>query len=101
MAYERLVGLDVADEALYQEYRDRMRPILASYGGGFGYDFRIAETLQSRTDAPINRVFTLYFPDEAAKDRFFGDPAYKAVRAETYDKAVRASTILATYERPD
>ena len=100
MPYERLVGLDVVDEVLYQEYRDRMSPILATYGGGFGYDFRIAETLRSRTDAKINRLFTIYFPDEAAKDAFFADPEYQVIRAETYAKAVRASTILAGYERP-
>ena len=47
MAFERLVGLQVIDEAGYQAYRDAMTPLLHACGGSFGYDFRIAEVLKS------------------------------------------------------
>ena len=71
MAVETLVALNVVDDEAYQAYRDQMMPILHRYGGGFGYDFRVSEVLRSETDAPINHVFTIHFPDEATKDASF------------------------------
>ena len=47
MALEMLVGLYVVDDEGYQSYRTEMTPILESYGGGFGYDFKITEVLKS------------------------------------------------------
>ncbi|MEZ4389023.1 MAG: DUF1330 domain-containing protein [Candidatus Krumholzibacteriia bacterium] len=99
MTIERLVGLQVIDEAGYQAYREHMTPILHAHGGGFGYDFRIAEVLRSATAAPINRVFTIHFPDAAALDAFFSDPGYLAVRATYYAPSVSHATELARYER--
>ena len=64
MPVEMLAGLNVVDDEAYQSYRDGMTPILESFGGGFGYDFKVAEVLKSATEAPINRVFTIYFPNE-------------------------------------
>jgi len=98
MAFERCVGLEVADEGLYQQYREGMTPILARYGGAFRYDFKIAQTLKSETPAPINRVFVIAFKDRATHDAFFEDPEYKKVREKFFKPAVRNSTVLATYE---
>ena len=47
MAFERLVGLTVADSAGYQAYRDAMTPILARCGGRFRYDFIVSKTLKN------------------------------------------------------
>ena len=99
MPFEMLVGLEVIDDEQYQEYRRAMTPILEAYGGGFGYDFKVSEVLLSRTDRPINRVFTIYFPDEDSKERFFADPTYAEVKAAHFDGAVGHTTILASYER--
>ena len=66
MVYEMLVGLHVTNDEMYQTYREKMTPVLVECGGGFGYDFRIAEVLKSQTDQEINRVFTIYFPDKEA-----------------------------------
>lgn len=98
MPIEMLVGLNVIDDARYQEYRRSMAPILESYGGGFGYDFRISEVLRSQTDDPINRVFTIRFPDQERKRRFFSDAAYAEVKAAHFDGSVGHTTIIATYE---
>ncbi|MCG8463208.1 MAG: hypothetical protein MI919_43565, partial [Holophagales bacterium] len=81
------------------DYRRAMIPILESYAGGFGYGFRVSEVLISRTDRPINRVFTIYFPNEEGKERFFADPTYAEVKAAHFDGAVAHTTILASYER--
>jgi uncharacterized protein (DUF1330 family) len=98
MALEILVGLHVVDEAGYQSYRDEMTPILESYGGGFGYDFKVSEVLKSQTTAPINRVFTISFPNQDSKDAFFSNDDYLKIRQRHFEKSVTDTTIIATYE---
>ena len=44
------------------------------------------------------RVFTLLFPDRAARERFFADAEYRAVRAEFFEPAVAATFILGEFE---
>lgn len=99
MAYEMLVGLDVLDDCLYQEYRKEMKPILATYGGGFGYDFKVAEMLKSEVDTEINRVFTIFFKDSDAMDDFFSDPDYLKVKQQYFDASVGSMTIISSYEK--
>lgn len=100
MGYEMLVGLEVTDEARYRSYRRFMVPILESYGGSFGYDFRVSQVLISQGEAGINRVFTIRFPDEETKNLFFTDERYREVRARHFDGAVGSTAILAAYEVP-
>jgi uncharacterized protein (DUF1330 family) len=99
MTVERLVALQVTDEAGYQAYREGMTPILHAHGGDFGHDFRVSEVLRSTEDAPINRVFTIHFPDAAALEAFFGDPAYLAVRTAYFEPSVAWARELGRWER--
>ena len=99
MAFETLVGLYVTVPPGYAEYRKRMTPILESYGGGFRYDFEVSAVLKSEAPHPINRVFAIYFPDRAAKERFFADPAYLKIREAFFEKSVAARTVIAEYDR--
>ncbi len=99
MSFERCVGLEICNEALYQQYRDAMSPILARYGGTFRYDFKVCEVLKSETPAPINRVFFLTFKDRETHDAFFADPEYKKVRDTFFKPSVLNSTLLGGYER--
>lgn len=94
MPYTLLVGLQVCDDARYDAYRAGMGPLLERYGGGFSYDFRISQTVVSATSAPINRVFAIYFRDEAAQEAFFADEAYLKVKEAHFEGAVAATTIL-------
>jgi len=94
-----LVGLQVVNEAGYQSYRDDMTPILESYGGEFCYDFKVSEVLKSKTKAPINRLFTISFPDQDSRDSFFSNDEYLKVRKRHFEKSVTDTTIIATYER--
>lgn len=98
MAYEILVGLEVSDSEIYAQYRAAMTPILEKFGGGFRYDFTIAEVLKKETDNPINRVFIIFFADQASKDSFFSDPEYKKAKEHFFEKSVKATTIIAEYE---
>ncbi|HEY8966383.1 MAG TPA: DUF1330 domain-containing protein [Candidatus Methylacidiphilales bacterium] len=100
MAHEILLGLQVSDDALYTRYREAMAPMLALAGGAFRFDFQVAAVLKKQTEAPINRVFAIRFPDRAAKERFFTDPAYLAVRERFFTASVEAVTVLSEYEVP-
>jgi uncharacterized protein (DUF1330 family) len=93
-------GLNVTDEALYRRYREGMRPILERFGGAFGYDFEVSRVLASESGQPINRVFTLWFPDRERAEAFFADPEYLAVRRECFEPAVNAITKIATFGEP-
>jgi uncharacterized protein (DUF1330 family) len=94
-----LVGLYVTNDEMYQSYREAMMPVLHRYGGGFGYDFKIAETLRSETDAPINRVFTIHFPDQETQDAFFSNEEYLKIKQQFFVQAISHTTIMDTYTR--
>ncbi|MGB7341185.1 MAG: DUF1330 domain-containing protein [Phototrophicaceae bacterium] len=98
MALEMLIGVNVIDDGSYQQYREKMTPILHTYGGGFGYDFVVSDVLKNPSANAINRVFTIYFPDETTKDAFFADDDYNAIREKYYAPAVTSATILASYQ---
>ena len=99
MAYEILVGLNVLDDDLYSQYRAAMKPILKSFGGGFGYDFKIAEVLISEVSEKINRVFTIHFPNQGGMESFFADEEYLKVKAQFFIKSVGNTTIISSYEK--
>ncbi|MDA8016391.1 MAG: DUF1330 domain-containing protein [Thermoanaerobaculia bacterium] len=99
MAVETLVALQVDDAESYRRYREGMMPLLKALGGRFGYDFEIAKVLKSETEEPINRVFTLRFPDRATMESFFANEEYLKIRNEFFEPAVSAVTMIALYER--
>tara|TARA_R110001599_G_scaffold322020_1_gene532949 strand:- start:22 stop:318 length:297 start_codon:yes stop_codon:yes gene_type:complete len=98
MAYGRVMGLNIYNDEAYTRYRKEITPILKSFGGNFGYDFKIAEVLKSKTKNSINRVFTIEFPSEAVMEKFFNDPAYIEVKNKYFDASVDNKTVIATYE---
>jgi uncharacterized protein (DUF1330 family) len=89
-----LVGLWVSDPEGYRRYRAAMAPVLARFGGAFGYDFVVSEVLRSEVETPINRVFTLVFPDRRAREGFFADPEYVEARATHFAPSVSHVAIL-------
>ena len=96
---EMLVGLQVTNEADYAKYREGMTPILESIGGGFGYDFKVSKVLKSESPNPINRVFTISFPDKNAMDLFFADEKYLKIKEQFFTKSVGSTTIISTYNK--
>jgi uncharacterized protein (DUF1330 family) len=99
MTVERLVGLFVTDDGMYQKYREAMLPVLQTYGGGFRYDFKISDVLKSETQEPINRVFAIYFENEHSMNQFFADEKYVEIRNKYYEPSVSAATVISKYER--
>lgn len=99
MPYEMLVGLQVTNDEIYNQYRQAIAPLLKKYRGGFRYDFKVSEVLKSEADHAINRVFTIFFADDVNKEKFFSDPEYKNIKAELFNKSVQATTRIAEYSR--
>jgi len=100
MPYEMLLALQVHDPEQYQHYRDAMRPLLEQHGGGFRYDFWVAETLAAETKNEINRVFVIYFADERQKNAFFSNPQYQVIKQKYFASSVSSTTVIAEYLVP-
>lgn len=99
MSFERIMGLEVTNEENYQKYRENMIPILHSFGGSFGYDFKVGEVLKSKTDDKINRVFTIDFPSKEVMDSFFNAPAYLEVKSQYFEQSVKSVTTISMHEK--
>ncbi len=99
MSYEILVGLNVIDDLKYNDYRSAMKPILSSYNGRFGYDFKVSEVLISEDSNDINRVFTINFSDQNKMESFFSDKEYLAVKEKYFVESVASTTIISSYDK--
>jgi uncharacterized protein (DUF1330 family) len=99
MSFERIMGIEVTNDEMYQKYRESMTPILHSFGGSFGFDFKINEVLKSKTSDVINRVFTLDFPSKEIMEEFFINPAYLAVKDKYFLNSVKSVTIISMHEK--
>ncbi len=101
MAHQLVIAMNVTDPERYAKYRAGMTPILTRHQGSFGYDFTIATTHKSAAPHPVTRVFTMRFPNKAARDAFFSDPEYAKVRAEHFAPAVDGFTLIAEHDTAD
>lgn len=99
MAFEMMVGLTVTNDDIYNDYRMAMRPLLERHGGGFRFDFKIAEVLKSEASHPINRVFAIYFENEEKMNLFFNHPEYKSIKVQYFQRSVSGTTIISQYNR--
>ncbi len=95
---ELVIALQVKDDKLYDKYREKMLPILEQFGGGFGYDFKIANVLKSEVNKPINRVFTIYFKNEKMMDAFFSNEDYLNIKKIYFENSVSSVVEIARYE---
>ena len=98
MTYTRVMGICVTNEEEYSNYRKGMLPILQSYGGSFGYDFKVIEVLKSKTDELINRVFTIEVPSQEVMEKFFTDPNYLVVKKAHLDISISSRTVIGMFE---
>ena len=101
MSFERIMGLEVINDEEYQKYRENMIPILHSYGGSFGFDFKVSEVLKSTSANPINRVFTIGFPSKKIMEEFFIDPDYLGIKAKYFEHSVKSVTTISMHEKSD
>jgi len=99
MCFERIMGLEIIYDEVYQQYRENMIPILDNFGGSFGFDFKVSDVLKSKTEDPINRVFTIDFPSRAMMDDFFSDPSYLEVKNKYFNHSVKSVTTISMHEK--
>ena len=99
MSYEILVGLNVSDELMYENYRAAMKPILSEYEGRFCYDFKVSDTLISEQDGEINRVFIINFSCQNKMQSFFANPEYLIIKEKYFVASVDNMTIISSYEK--
>ena len=99
MSFERIMGLEVINDEVYQKYREHMMPILHAFGGSFGYDFTVNKVLKSKTEEVINRVFTIDFPSKEIMDKFFTAPTYLAVKDKYFQHSVKSVTTISMHEK--
>ena len=92
--FTQLFGLMVHDPAAYAEYRAQMTPLLHRHGGDFGVDLEVARVLKPPAADDINRVFTITFPSRAAREAFFSNADYLAVRGRHFEGAVTRVLLL-------
>lgn len=95
-----LFALEVTDDIGYASYRAGMRPILAAYGGRFGFDMCVSKVLAGAMDPGINRLFTIEFPSDERQQAFFRDKDYLQVREQWFDGAVGQVVSLGYVEQP-
>jgi uncharacterized protein (DUF1330 family) len=96
---KKFMGLYVIDEDEYQRYRKGMMPILDSFCGSFGFNFKVYKVLLSKTDDQINRVFTIEFPSKEVMANFFSDPNYLDVQKKHFANSVSSKTIISIHEK--
>ena len=99
MAFEMLVALKIKNNELYTKYREKMAPLLKTYGGGFRYDFKVSEVLKNEEGRAIDRVFVIYFKDKASRDEFFINEEYLKIKKQFFDDSVEDRTLVAEYNR--
>jgi len=99
MSYEILVGLDLLNDQVYDEYRKAMKPILLDFKGYFVYDFKVSDVLISDTNNDINRIFIINFKSKSKMEGFFLNPEYLAIKEKYFTKSVGSTTILSSYQK--
>ena len=99
MSFERIMGMFITDDDEYQKYREGMLPILKSYGGSFGFDFKVSEVLLSKTEDDINRVFTIEFPSREVMDAFFSNGDYLDIQKRHFNHSVKSKTVISLHEK--
>ncbi len=75
MAAYIIASIDVADAVGYEEYRQRVPPLITAFGGRFLVRGGPIERLEG-ADAP-GRLVVLEFPDRASARAFYECPEYQ------------------------
>ena len=98
MPYKMLVGLNVKDDNMYSQYREAMKPLLLTYGGGFDCDFKLSEVLLPANSDDLNRLFIIYAKNKKSMDSFFSDPEYKKIQDQYFNNSVARKMLFAHFE---
>ncbi len=80
-----IVRITVTDPARYPDYTAKTPALIAKHGGRFVVRGGATTTLEGPEEA--RRIVVIEFPDRAAAQAFYDDPAYEDVRAIRWEAA--------------
>lgn len=72
-----IANVEVTDAAGFDEYRDKVSPLIAQFGGRYIVRGGEVRTLEGRL--PIRRLVVLEFPSVEAAQRFYDSPEYQPI----------------------
>jgi uncharacterized protein (DUF1330 family) len=72
-----IANIEVTDPAKYEEYREKVTPLVAKFGGR--YLVRGGEVRQLEGHLPIHRLVVLEFPTLEAAQRFYECSEYQPI----------------------
>ncbi len=70
-----IANLDVTDPAGFEEYRTKVSPLIAKFGGRYLVRGGDVKTLEG--NLPIHRLVVLEFPSVEAAQHFYDSPEYQ------------------------
>jgi len=76
-----------------------MLPILKTFGGAFGYDFKVSDVLLSKTEDDINGVFIPEFLSQQKMEQFSSFPDYVAVQNWHLKASISSKTVISMHEK--
>jgi uncharacterized protein (DUF1330 family) len=74
MAGYLIANIEVTDAAGFEEYRQKVMPVIAQFGGR--YIVRGGDLRRLEGNLPINRLVVLEFPTLEAAQRFYDSAEY-------------------------
>jgi uncharacterized protein (DUF1330 family) len=88
-----IANIEVTDPAAFEEYRQKVSPLIAKFGGR--YLVRGGEVRRLEGDLPIRRLVILEFPTVEAAERFYGSAEY-APLLKLRTASTRSDVVLAS-----
>lgn len=92
MAGYLIANLDVTDATKFEEYREKVRPLIEKFGGR--YLVRGGELRRLEGNLPLHRLVVLEFPTLEAAQRFYDSAEYRPILKLRLDSA-RSDVVLA------
>jgi uncharacterized protein (DUF1330 family) len=91
-----IANIDVHDPKTFAEYRDKVAPLIARFGGR--YLVRGGKLRQLEGDLEFKRLVVLEFPTLADAERFYDSPEYQPLIALRGSSTVSDVTIVEGYD---
>jgi uncharacterized protein (DUF1330 family) len=92
MAGYLIANIEVIDAKGFEEYRQKVAPLIAQFGGR--YIVRGGDVRRLEGSLPIRRLVVLEFPSADAAQRFYDSPEYQPILKNPAGKASTKSDVV-------
>lgn len=90
-----IFSLLIMDSDIYQEYRDKIKPVMTRYGVSVQYEYTIDSVLSSELpEDKVNRLAVFSYADDFDIDTFFNDPEYQKAKPLLLTSSKNVTVIL-------